>query len=264
MLKQWLRELLPVTLQVPAKYVINAWRGQLEPELKLLRLLVKPGDHAIDVGGNRGVYAYALSRLGAKVEVFEPNPVCAKVVEPWASDKKTVVLHKVALSDTEGVAELHIPIDDAGIEHDASASLEHADFTSVRNESVALRTLDSFAFEQVGFVKIDVEGHEFNVLRGGENLLRNQRPSVLVEIEQRHSQRPINEIFGLLMGWGFQGFFLDAGRLTPLASFDLARDQRMEDFAGRSGRYINNFLFLHEGRLAQGNYTSLFQEWGGV
>lgn len=263
MLKQFLRDLTPAKLQVPVKYVINDWRGQLEKELQLLRWLVKPGGRAIDVGGNRGVYAYALWRLAAMVEVFEPNPICAEVLAAWAAGKASVALHTVALSDTAGAAELHIPIDVAGVEHDASASLEHADFASVRNETVVLRTLDSFAFENVAFVKIDVEGHEFNVLRGAENLLRAQRPSVLVEIEQRHCQWPIDEVFGLLTGWGFRGFFLDAGRLRPLAAFDLARDQRPEDFAYPHGRYINNFLFLHQDRLQHGDYVGLMRAWGG-
>lgn len=263
MLKQWLRDLVPAKLQVPVKYVINDWRGQLEKELQLLRWLVSPDGRAIDVGGNRGVYAYALWRLGARVEVFEPNSECAKVLAAWAAGKPSVALHTVALSDTAGTGELYIPVDVSGVEHDASASLEHSNFASLRNESVALHTLDSFAFENVAFVKIDVEGHELNVLRGAENLLRTQRPSVLVEIEQRHCRWPIDKVFGLLTGWGFQGFFLDAGRLQPLTSFDLERDQQLEDLANQRGRYINNFLFLHQDRLQQGDYAELKRAWGG-
>lgn len=261
MLKNRIRDLVPVSFQVPAKYFINAFRGQLEPELKLLRSLVKQGERAIDVGGNRGVYAYKLYRLGVRVDVFEPNPLCMSVLSAWFFGKVGVNLHSFALSDTKGEADLNIPLDSVGIEHDASATLENTDFFALRKERVALRTLDSFGFDGVGFIKIDVEGHEYSVLRGAENLLRSQRPSVLVEIEQRHCQQPISSTFGLLEELSYKGFFLDKGRLLPLRYFDLDRDQQLENFGKPNKRYINNFLFLSQEHIKNGVYADSFRIW---
>ena len=176
--------------------------------MKFLTLLVRQDDVAIDIGGNRGVYAYQLWRLGASVEVFEPNPICFSVLESWAVGKPGVHLHSVALSSRAGSANLHIPIDGAGVEHDASASIEQTGFAQTRDQLVSLQTLDSYRFENVALIKIDVEGHEYAVLDGASATLTSSRPALLVEIEQRHSGRPISEVFDKVQSYGYQGFFL--------------------------------------------------------
>ena len=194
-LKTLVRDLLPKRYQVPAKYWYGRVRGGLEEEMKFLPLLVHQGDRVIDIGGNRGVYAYQFWRLGARVEVFEPNPICFSVLESWAVGKLAVHLHSVALSSRAGSANLHIPIDGFGVEHDASASIEQTGFPQARDQLVSLRTFDSYRFESVGFIKIDVEGHEYAVLDGASATITSSKPALLVEIEQRHSGRPISEVF---------------------------------------------------------------------
>ena len=160
--KTHVRDLLPTRYQVPAKYW-NGWlRGGLEPEMTFLSSLVKSHDRVVDVGGNRGIYAYRLWRLGARVEVFEPNPMCCRVLSAWALGKQSVHVHSVALSSRSGSANLHIPIDGAGVEHDASASIENTGLAHARDQLVALQTLDTYQFEDVSLIKIDVEGHEYN------------------------------------------------------------------------------------------------------
>ncbi len=261
MLKQRARDLIPKSLQVPVKYFINACLNQLEDELKLLNWIVKAGDNVVDVGANRGVYSYKLWKLGANIEVFEPNPVCLKVLIAWSNNKERVSINGVALSDKAGIAELHIPIDLHGIEHDASASLNNVDFVSVRNQYVDLRTLDSYSFDKVTFIKIDVEGHELNVLSGARNLLEQQKPSLLIEVEQRHCQHSINDIFNFLIDLGYEGYYLDNNKLKLLATFDVVSDQRLEDINKIQKSYINNFLFLHQDKINQKIYEELFKEF---
>ena len=222
--------------------------------MKFLRHLVNPKDRVIDVGGNRGVYAYNLWRLGATVEVFEPNPTCLSVLTTWAKGKSTVHLYPVALSSHAGSATLHIPVDEQGIEHDASASIEHAGFVKSRNERVRLRTLDSFDFQGVSLIKIDVEGHEYSVIEGAMATIASSRPALLIEIEQRHACRPIEEIFEKMQGLGYQGFFVHRGHITALEKFNATTHQSMANFNGRKGPYINNFLFLHRDRVEKGEY----------
>ena len=146
--------------------------------MKFLALLVNQGDRVIDIGGNRGVYAYRLWGLKATVEVFEPNPVCFRVLETWAAGKPGVHLHSVALSNQSGSANLHIPIDGSGVEHDASASIEQSGFTKARDQLVSLQTLDSFQFDNVALIKIDVEGHEYSVIEGAVGTIAASRPAL--------------------------------------------------------------------------------------
>jgi FkbM family methyltransferase len=239
------REAVPRSIQVPLKYWLDKARGRLEPEMALLPALVNAGERVIDVGGNRGSYAYALHRLGARVEVFEPNPSCLYVLRAWAAGKD-VGIHGVGLSDQDGVTSLHVPVDVRGVEHDASASMEPHDFDASRVHRVALRRLDDYAFDGVSFIKIDVEGHESRVLAGAAGTLRRLRPLLLVEIEQRHLKCPIREVFDQIRAFGYEGHFLDGATLSPLSSFDPARDQDPSCLGVRGARYVNNFLFLDD------------------
>ena len=258
-LKSGLRDLLPLRYQVPLKYWYGAAQRTLEPEMKLLGLILKNDDRVIDIGGNRGVYAYQFWRRGARVEVFEPNPICYSVLAAWAADKPNVNVYSVALSDRVGTANLHIPIDGSGSEHDASASIEHIGFAKVRDQLVSLQTLDSYQFEGVGLIKIDVEGHEYRVIAGATKTLTSSRPALLVEIEQRHIDKPIQEVFESILVLGYQGFFLGLKGLMSLADFDAPCHQSIENFGTGKVPYINNFLFLHRSRVANDKYRALLE-----
>lgn len=244
-IKVAVRNRVPLKYQVPVKYAFNWLGGTLEPELKLLELLVNKDDCVIDVGGNRGAYAFKLYRLGANVNVFEPNDLCADILEAWSADKNAVTVIRAALSNTTGSAVLHVPVDEFGIEHDASASLEHADFKAVHDRQVALRTFDSFEFNNVRFIKIDVEGHEHSVIEGAMESIARMKPSLLIEIEQRHISRPISDVFDMVTRFGYIGLFLRAGRLQSISQFNPASDQDFKSSKNAHRSYINNFIFVH-------------------
>lgn len=256
------RDLIPPRLQVPIKYWYGRLRGHIEPEMALLPWIVGPGSHVVDVGGNRGIYAHNLHRLGATVEVFEPNPACARLLDGWAGGKPHIAVHPVALSAGQGTALLHVPVDARGVEHDSSASVEAASDGAHRDIEVALRPLDSFKFLDLDFIKIDVEGHEASVIAGAAKSIAASRPAILVEIEQRHHpDRTIGSIFDALTSDNFRGFFLRGGRLEPLELFSAERDQSLAAFERGAGTYINNFLFLCGARLDAGYYRRLTARW---
>lgn len=261
-LKILARELLPKRYQVPVKYWYGWLVRTLEVELEFLRLIVRNQDHVIDVGGNRGIYTYHLWKLGAKVEVFEPNPTCSRILEAWAGGRPDMNVHSVALSSCAGYSHLHIPVDESGIEHDASASIENPGFAPARDLLVSLQTLDSYQFEGVQLIKIDVEGHECSVIEGAAATITSSKPALLVEIEQRHNDRPIREVFEKILGFGYQGFFMGREGLTPLENFNPTVHQSMDNFDHPNRRYINNFLFFHASRLANGQYDMIVKGKG--
>lgn len=263
-LKTFVRDALPQSIQVPLKYHLNRLHGDLEPEMGLLPYLLSAGDRVVDVGGNRGAYAFRLAQLGARVEVFEPNPACYGVLQAWAKGRQSVTVHPVGLSDHAGSIVLHIPVDEAGVEHDASASMEPHAFSRARDQVVELRTLDSFGFVEVKFIKIDVEGHETATLQGAMNTIHAWQPAVLVEIEQRHLQRPIHEVFALLLDRGYRGWFLDGSVLKSIEAFDAATDQHVQALGVRGQRYINNFLFLAQQALRDNKYASVMSKFGAA
>jgi hypothetical protein len=74
------------------------------------------------------------------------------------------------------------------------------DATALVEQNVELRTLDSLNLQDVGFVKIDVEGHELDVLRGGAETIQRNRPHLLIEVRENH----LTEIRDLLLAWGYR------------------------------------------------------------
>ncbi len=226
---------------VPAR--LDMWRfvrKQLqrgEAELRLLPRLVPRDRIAIDIGANRGVYTHVLSRLTPHVEAFEPNPtVFRRLRRALPANARA---HQVALADREGEAQLLVPVDhDRYADQRATLSAESADAAS-RPVAVPVRTLDSFAFQNVGFIKIDVEGFEQAVLRGARETLRRERPVLLVEMEERHTTEPIERSLSALAALGYELFFARGDDIHPIARFDPDADHR---HAVGTDRYINNFI----------------------
>ena len=260
-IKIFIRDLIPLNYQVPLKFWFLFFSCGLEKEMHLLRRIVKPYERVIDVGANRGIYTYKLWRLGALVEVFEPNPTCLRILKAWAYDKLRVKIHPIALSNKNGSAILNVPVDKYGIEHDASASLEDLKFNSSRHESVSLLTLDSFNFQEVSMIKIDVEGHELSVLEGAKDTLSRWKPALIIEIEQRHNFLPFDYLILKLINLGYLGYFIYNDKLTPLKEFNLTVHQSMKNFNSKNGYYINNFLFLHSDKIKKGDYFSVLSNY---
>ncbi len=224
------------------------WRTG-EPELRLVPLLSMPGRLSVDVGANRGVYALHMARFAPRVLVIEPNPALAGLLRRGLPRRCTV--RCCALSDHGGTAALRVPVED-GREQTYRASLEEGTDGPVQVYPTELTTLDDCAGEPVGFVKIDVEGHETAVLRGGARVLREDGPNLLIEAEERHRPGAVAEVAALLAGYGYRGLFRDGTRLRPIESFDSRIHQdpaRLGPGPGRIGRYANNFVFTKDARL---------------
>ncbi len=191
-----------------------AWSGWFdgEPELRQLASWVRPGTVALDVGANRGIWSWHMRRLGAHVHAFEPNPKLARQLRAALPE---VSVHACALSDREGEAELRFPVV-RGVVYDGWATVETANrFATLATEGerrvpIRLRRLDEFRLARVDFVKIDVEGHELAVLRGGEETLRRCRPILLFEADDRHRPGTVAACRTWLAGLGY--------RVTPATS----------------------------------------------
>jgi FkbM family methyltransferase len=220
-----------------------------EPELQLLPRLCPGDETAIDVGANHGDYSAILVGLARDVIAVEPNPDVVRVLEARLGDeirRKRLQLVRGAFGSEAGTARLFIP--DAG---SALGSLDAPPIaTGGKAIEVLVRRLDDLARgRRVGFIKIDVEGYEAAVLRGGMAVISESRPTLLIEIEERHRKGALEEVCGLLKPLGYRGFYLHSGRLEPVESFDSERLQNAAaldaDGANRlaGSTYINNFIF---------------------
>ena len=225
-------------------YRLRAYKYMLfrYPELRLLRYLVDRGRVSLDVGANLGLYTYFLARRSPRVYAFEPNPYPFRVLARVADRNVTVL--PVALSDRSGEVDLAVPRGPRGWSSNGAAVERDFPFRSTVVR-VACRRIDDLGLAPIGFIKIDVEGHERQVLAGAQETLARDRPRLLVENEFSHVGGAAAEVFTLLQDHGYEGFALIDGLLTPLARFSVEEHQ-IKPLApgGDPGRYVRNFIFL--------------------
>jgi FkbM family methyltransferase len=235
---------------------LERWRTY-EPEYYILDRLVDSTRAAIDVGANEGIYSGRMAQLTKQVYCFEPIPWFAEALRKKLS--RSTVVCEIALSNREGTGELRIPYRD-DLELHGTTTLEAGNplsgSTHVKVVQCSVRKLDDCVSEPVGFIKVDVEGHELAVLEGAKHVLETDRPTVLVESERRHNVTAPESIFSYLEQLGYAGFFLREGRTTSLSAFDRSVDQAEQNIPDihshksaderRAARqpYINNFIFI--------------------
>jgi FkbM family methyltransferase len=221
-----------------------------EPELRLLPVLADPARTFLDVGAHRGLYLeHALGHFRGAIGL-EPNPGLFAYLSCCFAGRAEI--RQLALSDRPGRMWLYVPVID-GRPVPSRASLDPAANGPVEQRllEVPVTTLDVLDPPPLAFVKIDVEGHEAAVLRGGRAVLGRDRPRLLVEIEERHHPGGSAAVFSGLAGLGYAAFHLDPAtdRLRPCSAADLPRlqppDRAKTPDGKRSRDYVNNFLFLH-------------------
>lgn len=99
--------------------------------------------------------------------------------------------------------------------------------------------------EDVAYIKIDVEGHESEVVRGAEGLLREEHPALWIEIERDHHPTGcVDEVFDLLSAFGYEGTFWFRGVEHVLRDFDPEIHQPLVDGRRPPGPRVTDFLFL--------------------
>lgn len=198
-----------------------------QSDVQLLPLLVAPGETVCDIGANRGLFVYWLLQSGARVLAFEPNPRLTRILRlrfPAQIADGTLTLYETALGAEAGEATLHVPRGHSPLAT-IDGNLAGAVGNPMDDVRVPLARLDDLVSGPVGFIKLDVEGHELKVLEGARRLLTAHRPSLLVEAEERHRPGAVAAVRALLEPLGYEGFFRLDGRMEPIAAFDPARHQ---------------------------------------
>jgi FkbM family methyltransferase len=182
-----------------------------EPELALLQEIVPRGGTAIDAGANQGIFAYALSAIADRVVAFEPNPDYALFAR-WMLRGRAEVL-EFALSDAPGRATFYVPLSDEGMVLHFAGNLKrtHSQFRNMKTYQVDVRTLDSFAFADVRFIKADVEGSEREVLDGARETIARDRPALLLELLSGTHENPGAYAAAICDDFGYDAFIVQYG-----------------------------------------------------
>lgn len=142
-----------------------------------------PDKNFLDIGAHTGTYSITLSPYCSSVYSFEPqraiyNALCGSLA---LSGIKNVFTNNIALgsSTQSGKALLYVEPNDGG---GSTLMIDHASNFSYKTEITKVATLDSYNLNNIGFIKIDAEGNEYNIISGAqETLQRSSFPTILFE-----------------------------------------------------------------------------------
>jgi len=256
--------------------IANAGPYQKKNLLRLREL--KPNARTIiDVGANIGMNTIEYATWAKTVHSFEPTQQTYSMLERTVDLAKQqgnsakgwyplnegfadttvtgdIHLYDVALSSASGTSEIIIKKDNAGHNYLDNLHLPtrtgqvRTRPTQPPTQTVQLRTLDSYGFEDVDIIKVDVEGHEFDVVLGAEQTILKYQPVVQLEMVE-HQPIRFNWNCQMIYDWFYERDFvptLSDGKLAGRLWHKYSRE--MERF------------FVHKSQLNLSPAELLFEE----
>ncbi|HUY03854.1 MAG TPA: FkbM family methyltransferase [Rhodocyclaceae bacterium] len=177
---------LPDSLEVISRYVLEEQGDWFEDEIAFVRRLLVPGQTALDIGANLGVYALSMAEIlgpAGAVWAYEPAPAVAALLRRSAAVNGYGGLRVIerAVCASVGTARFELA-ENAELSRIAApgAGLE----AGIEVETTTLdHSLEEWAWRSLDFVKIDAEGQEAKVVRGGRRLFTERSPLVMAEFK---------------------------------------------------------------------------------
>lgn len=211
-----------------------------EPEIRILKHLLRRGELCIDIGANMGVYSFFFTRYGGDVIAYEPIPELADRLRrlfPKAD------IRQAGASDEAGEATLNIPCRDGrGLLGQATITGRLPTHDDLRTVAIRKVRLDDENIDHADLIKIDVEQHELHVLRGAAQLIARARPILIVEVSPLLYPPSLFDSFRTILDQDYFGVYRAEGRYRRHTAFDQARHCSRE--APRAQLMNNNVLFI--------------------
>jgi FkbM family methyltransferase len=163
------------------------WIGTWELEFaRTLQKSIMPGWICYDIGGYKGYYSGIMALNGAaEVFVFEPMPANAKKIRRLIELNAAlpIQLREFAISDNTGEAFFKLmPEETMGKLESSNFQVEDTAISQLKVDCITLDQLVEKGIPAPDFIKIDVEGAEEFVLKGGIETLKKKKPLLMIEI----------------------------------------------------------------------------------
>jgi len=196
----------------------------------VLKKIIKPDDIVFDIGANFGWYTMLFSKIAKHGQCHSFEPV------PWIYNKlklnlslnhagKNVYLNQLALGNTNQIVHLHtFPGENYGLS--SILPLGRKEFSISDAQMITLTEyIESKKIKRVDFIKCDVEGAEFHVLKGSNGLFALKEPPIWLfetneETAKAFNHRP-SDLFAFLRNFYEYKFYrIDGawGKLLPMST----------------------------------------------
>jgi len=173
----------------------------------------------IDCGANVGAYSIMFHYCfpEANILAIEPSSYNMPYIRHNCKDIPQIEVRQVALGSKFGKGVLAQPTQEQREMHNDFLDI-HTACLSLYGESKSMKEeVDIFPLDEldverpVGFMKIDTEGADLEVLKGAEKIIKEDKPNILIEIYEpnlKMADREPRDIFKLLASWGFFPFYV--------------------------------------------------------
>ncbi|HET6206137.1 MAG TPA: FkbM family methyltransferase [Terracidiphilus sp.] len=196
-------------------------------EKRFLERHVRPGMRVLDIGANQGIYSLLLSKLvgsAGHLHCFEPDPLLFASLSNncMRSGATNIRLHNIGLGSTAGALTLYRSRLNSG--DNRLAAGDRAEWFEPVEVKVSPLSQVLPEDERVDFIKLDVQGWEYQVFQGMRDLLR-RNPRVRIYFEfwpfgLTNAGCAPKELLGYVSSEGFSLHHAENGQLKPVTDFD--------------------------------------------
>jgi len=182
---------VPITKETLGSGIVKAHENNKmwEPHIAdLLKKHTKKNSNAVDIGALLGTHSFVLSDAVGEgfVYSFEPQPWAYKSIKKSIEKNKikNIYLFNLGLSNKKG--ELNFCSNKTGGSHIVK---DTKSCTLPYKYSISVEKLDDYDLKNISCMKIDVEGHELEVLEGSTNTINKNKPTLIVEVWNKLNSR---------------------------------------------------------------------------
>lgn len=172
---------LPGWFEKKPDQVVNGLPAYQYRKIQAVMRYVPPARRrvALDIGAHCGLWAMHLARLFKRVHCFEPVEVHRRCLDRNVVDNRDrVTVHAMALGNQTATVGMHVGVESSG------------DSWVDGPGDIPMRRLDDIeGLGEVDLMKLDCEGYELFALRGGAQLLKRCRPTIIVEQKPRRADK---------------------------------------------------------------------------
>ncbi len=232
--------MLPPRIEISLR---NNFGGARDAEFLLLNKLVPKACTAIDIGAHIGTYTHVLAKLVGglgSVHAFEPQFDPYKYMVKGFKNRTNIDVYNYALGQVLGNSDIYIPLPGSNTRF-GSAGASTTRKGGALSYQIEIKTLDSFGFSNIGFIKIDTEGNEMPILIGAEKSIKANLPTIMIEVLANSPVDNSEFIWEFLHEkFGYNCVHLEEGKLVSTPN-----GQYLGKITKRSGDRSFNYIFIH-------------------